>query len=172
MGLAQGCYSNADTCFAQKWKLTTCTKDGNSMLLRGDWYSAVIQLTNIPGDCTACTLYSEFLKPEEVEKIFQMIQEYMSMNARISCFFSKKIYKNQINTWLKELQKFPIAGLHLQKSNREPGSDMYMLSGILKVPNPLINSYTAHNGVYPDTHNHNDVTKLNDINKQFNLPTF
>jgi len=47
-----------------------------------------------------------------------------------------------------------------------------MLTGILKVPNPIINSYHAHNEEYPENHNNNDVTYINALNKELNLQTF
>jgi len=49
---------------------------------------------------------------------------------------------------------------------------MYMITGILKVPNPIVNTYAAFDKEYPEKHNNNDVTKLNDINASLNLETF
>lgn len=172
MGLPFGCTTKADEAFTKKWNLHTCTKADNNMLLRGDWMnSAFIYLSPVYGDCTACTLYSEYLLPDVVNTVFKMIQEYMSMNARISCFFSKKIDKNNIQTWLNEIQKFHVTGLHLQKSNREPDSNMYMLSGILKVTTPCINTYDQCNTKHPSNYNYSDVTEFNKINSQFKLQT-
>ena len=96
----------------------------------------------------------------------------MSINGRISCTFSLKKEKSKLKDWIKELQKFPIAGLHVQKSNREPESNMYMISGILKVPSPIINSYVAYNIEYPNEHNNNDVTSINALNAELGLQTF
>ena len=131
-----------------------------------------IILTSVYGDCTACNLYTENLTTQNLNKTFTIIQNYMSINARISCFFSLKIPHTQIAEWIKELKQFPIAGLHLQKSNREPTSNMYMLSGILKVPNPVINTYNSHNANFPTDHNNNDLSKINSINLDFKLQTF
>jgi len=96
----------------------------------------------------------------------------MSINARISCFFSLKKRKSHIELFLKELKKFPIAGLHLQKSNREPESDYYMITGILKVPSPIITNYDVWGSEYPEKHNNNNTKKINEINAEFGLQTF
>lgn len=174
MGLPYGCTNYADEHFQEKWNLTRLSSSNKNVYFKGGpittAYCTPI-LSQIGGDCTACSLNSEYLTLKEVPQVFQMLQEYMSINARISCFFSKKITLTEAPKWIEELQKFPIVGLHLQKSNREPYSDMYMLSGILKVPNPIMNTYTAHNTDYPTNHNNNNLLKYNKLNSEFKLQT-
>jgi len=175
MGLQYGCTKEADTYFTTKHKLTSVyisKKEETFVLLNKPKTYCQPTLSSIYGDCTACTVCLECLNLEEVDKTFTMLQEYMSINARISCFFSiKKPYDN-LKEWIKELKKFPIAGLHIQKSNREPTSTSYMITGILKVPNPIVNTYDHWKTKYPEEHNNNDVTKINKLNKEFNLETF
>ena len=125
------------------------------------------------GDCTAATVYIGSHNIYTLEKLFTILQEYLSINGRISCFFSLKIQKVNLEKYIQILKQFPIAGLHLQKSNRNQLDTYYQLSGILKIPNPLINSYDTWNTQeYPKNHNNNDTTKLNEINSEFNLQTF
>ena len=174
MGLPYGCTHQADQLFKDKWNLTELCTSNKSIYFKGgpiNKHHCTPSLSYINGDCTACSLHSEFLTPEEVPQVFQMIQEYMSINARISCFFSKKISLKEAPQWIKQLQKFPIVGLHLQKSNREPDSSMYMLSGILKVTNPFVNTYLSYNLKYPTNHNNNDTSKYNELNSTFKLQT-
>ena len=177
MGLMYGCTKVADNLFAKRYNkeaptINIINTSINSTLFTIDGIDTRMDLTNIRGDCTSCTAYLEYLKISEVTKMFTAIQEYMSINGRISCAFSLKKKKSTLPEWITELKKFPIAGLHVQKSNREPDSDMYMISGILKVPNPIINSYTSYNTEYPKEHNNNDVTAINALNAKLGLQTF
>ena len=175
MGLSYGCNTTADKLFAKRHKADTIYIHKIETL-----YTIMplpisnfrIDLTAVRGDCTACTAYLEYLQLKEVQQVFTIIQEYMSINARISCLFTIKKNRLLLPEWIKELKKFPIAGLHVQKSNREPTSEMYMITGILKVPNPIIKEYKTFDKEYPEKHNNNDVTKLNDINASLNLETF
>lgn len=174
MGLPHGCSKKADAEFAKRHNSDQVYLQNNStmsaiMSMSG---SPHLDLTYMRGDCTACTAYLEGLGANQIEKMFTAIQEYMSINARISCLFTLKKPLKDIPAYLKELKKFPIAGLHLQKSNREPNNDYYQITGILKVPNPFIKTYTLHNETYPDNHNNNDLSAINKINAEFGLQTF
>ena len=175
MGLSSGCTKRADELFAKRYNTTyinLISTTLGSALLTIDGIDTRMDLTYIRGDCTSCTAYLEYLQVQEVSKMFTVIQEYMSINGRISCTFSLKKENSKLKDWIAELKKFPIAGLHVQKSNREPDSNMYMISGILKVPNPIINSYDAYNKEYPKKHNNNDVTAINALNAELGLQTF
>lgn len=178
MGLSSGCTTIADKLFAKRHttQMSTVTIQqnplGTAMLTIDGITDTRLDLTYLRGDCTACTAYLEYLKPDELPKMFTAIQEYMSINGRISCFFSLKKRKDSLKDWIHQIKKFPVAGLHVQKSNREPDSNMYMLTGILKVPSPIINDYSAHNEEYPKNHNNNDVTNINVLNAEFGLQTF
>lgn len=177
MGLSSGCTQVADELFAKRYnkEAPTINLIKHSLgiaLLSIDGVDTRMDLTYLRGDCTSCTAYLDYLKLNEVSKMFTVIQEYMSINGRISCTFSLKKKKSVLKDWITELKKFPIAGLHVQKSNREPDSDMYMISGILKVPNPIVNTYDAYNTEYPKNHNNNDVTHINALNAELGLQTF
>lgn len=175
MGLPYGCKPVADDLFTKRHTITkihVSTTENKQIAILLPHSDLRMVLAGVYGDCTACTAYLEYLQLYEVNKVFTMIQEYMSINARISCLFTIKKKLSVVKEWIKELKKFPIAGLHVQKSNREPTSEMYMITGILKVPNPIVNTYTAFDKEYPKNHNNSDVTKLNDINASLNLETF
>lgn len=177
MGLSNGCTKVADELFAKRYNkeaptINLISQSLGSALLTIDGIGPRMDLTYLRGDCTSCTAYLEYLKLHEVSKMFTAIQEYMSINGRISCTFSLKKNKSVLKDWIAELKKFPIAGLHVQKSNREPDSDMYMISGILKVPSPIINNYDAYNKEYPKEHNNNNVTSINALNAELGLQTF
>jgi len=173
MGLCYGSSGLADEKFGQLHKLTSMTRLDSGkkhMYLQG---SAVpcFQIDEVLEDCTACTVVLGWTNLTYFEQVFKILQEYMSMNARISCFFSKKIHSSEIEAWIKEFKKFPVVGLHLQKSNRNPEQDSYMLSGILKVPNPIVNTYDVWANEYPEGHNNNDLEKINELNAKFGLQT-
>lgn len=177
MGLSSGCTKVADELFAKRYNkeaptINLINHSVGSAILNIDSIGTRMDLTYLRGDCTSCTAYLEYLQLYEVATMFTAIQEYMSINGRISCVFSLKKRKSVLKEWISELKKFPIAGLHVQKSNREPYSDMYMISGILKVLSPIINSYNSHNTEYPKEHNNNDVTSINAINAELSLQTF
>jgi len=178
MGLSYGCTIRADELFAKRHTTQMGTvvvrqnSLGTAMLIIDGVTNTRMDLTHVQQDCTACTAYLEYLQLDELPKMFTAIQEYMSINGRISCFFSLKKRKISLKDWIDQIKKFPVAGLHVQKSNREPDDDYYMLTGILKVPSPIINSYHTHNKEYPENHNNNDVTYINALNKELNLQTF
>lgn len=173
MGLEYGCTRDGDKAFQANNKLNYISSEScKQIIMRIDSRSPTFVVSALPGDCTAASLEMEGIPLESIDKLFSILQEYLSINGRISCFFSKKVHETSIPDWLATLKKFPIAGLHIHKSNRNPNQDTYMITGILKVPNPIINDYAKWNPAVPYEYNHNDVTKLNDINQQFNLPTF
>ena len=177
MGLSAGCTKVADGLFAKRYNkeapsIHLIQQALGSAILTIDGIGTRMDLTYLRGDCTSCTAYLEFLQLKEVATMFTAIQEYMSINGRISCTFSLKKEKSDLKDWIAELKKFPIAGLHVQKSNREPYGDMHMISGILKVPSPIINSYVAYSTEYPEKHNNNDVTSINALNAELGLQTF
>jgi len=175
MGLPYGCSSSADKHFAARYEqpqLYEGTNNVKTITMKIPESNNHFRITSVYGDCTAAQVYLELLRIEHVATVFTAIQEYMSINARISCFFSLKKDMNELDDWIKELKKFPIAGLHIQKSNREPNSTKYMISGILKVLNPIINTYDIFTEKYPEDHDNNYAEKVNQVNAKFGLPTF
>ena len=175
MSLPYGCSAAADKHFAARYKqpqVYVLVNELKTITIKMPENNCHIRISSILGDCTAAQAYLEGLQIEHVATIFTAIQEYMSINARISCFFSLKKNMNELDVWIKELKKFPIAGLHIQKSNREPNSTMYMISGILKVLNPIINTYDTFTEKYPENHDNNYAEKVNQFNAKFGLQTF
>ena len=175
MSLPHGCNGVADKHFAARYKQTQvyeATNNIKTVTMKIPNSSCNLCISSIYGDCTAAQAYLEFLQIHSVATVFTALQEYMSINARISCLFTLKKDITELDAWIKELKKFPIAGLHIQKSNREPDSTNYMITGILKVPNPVVNTYTSWNMDYPKNHNNNDATKINPLNSKYGLQTF
>lgn len=175
MSLPHGCNSTTDKHFAARYKQTQLYEATNSMktvTMKIPDSNCHFCISSIYGDCTAAQAYLESLRIEHVATVFTAIQEYMSINARISCLFTLKKDIKELDDWIKELKKFPIAGLHIQKSNREPESTKYMISGILKVLNPIVNTYTAYTGAYPEKHDNNYAENVNQLNAKYGLQTF
>ena len=175
MSLPYGCNTVADNHFAARYKQTQlyeATNNLKTVTMKIQGSCCHLCISSIHGDCTAAQVYLERLQIEHVATVFTAIQEYMSINARISCFFSLKKDMNELDDWIKELKKFPIAGLHIQKSNREPNSTKYMITGILKVLNPIVNTYDIFTEKYPEDHDNNYAEKVNQVNAKFGLPTF
>ena len=175
MGMPYGCNSIADKHFAARYKQTQlyeATNNFKTITMKIPESGTSLCITSIYGDCTAAQVYLGYLQIEHVATVFTAIQEYMSINARISCFFSLKKDMNELDAWIKELKKFQIAGLHIQKSNREPHSTKYMISGILKVLNSIVNTYTPFDEAYPKDHDNNYAEKVNQLNAKYGLQTF
>lgn len=171
MPLKYGCTKNAETLFGKKFNLRmNPAGDGTAVhitLPSEDWFS----LHCMYGDCTSAILYNEFLSENTLEEGFKTALRYLSISGRISCFFSRKVDKSNLENTVAILRKFPIVGLHVQKSNRDR-SDAYMVSGILKVPSPHIcQSYDKYYGDFDEKHNMLDSEKFNEINKQLGLET-
>ena len=175
MSLPYGCSAAANKHFAARYKqpqVYMSASELKTVTIKIPESNCHICISSIYGDCTATQVYLDGLRIEHVATSFTAIQEYMSINARISCFFSLKKDMNELDDWIKELKKFPIAGLHIQKSNREPNSTNYMISGILKVLNPIINTYDTFTEKYPEDHDNNYAEKVNQFNAKFGLQTF
>lgn len=175
MSLPHGCNSIADKHFATRYKQTQVyesTNNTKTVTMKIPESNFPFCISSIYGDCTAAQAYLEFLQIEHVATMFTALQEYMSINARISCLFTLKKDIKELDAWIKELKKFPIAGLHIQKSNREPDSTKYMISGILKVLNPIVNTYTVYTEAYPEKHDNNYAENVNQLNAKFGLQTF
>ena len=175
MSLPYGCNTVADKHFAARYKQTQVYESLNScktVTMKIPESNCRFCISSIYGDCTAAEAYLEGLRIEHVATTFTALQEYMSINARISCLFTLKKDITELDEWIKELKKFPIAGLHIQKSNREPHSTTYMISGILKVLNPIVNTYDPFTEKYPENHDNNYAEKVNQFNAKFGLQTF
>lgn len=175
MSLPNGCSATADKHFAARYKQTQVYESTNNMktvTMKIPESDCNLCISSIYGDCTAAQAYLEYLQIENVSTMFTALQEYMSINARISCLFTLKKDIKELDAWIKELKKFPIAGLHIQKSNREPDSTKYMISGILKVLNPIVNTYTPFSKEYPEKHDNNYAENVNQLNAKFGLQTF
>ena len=172
MGLPIGCYQKADQVFGENHGLKLrVSYEGRSVEILDASGETFILLSGINGDCTAASLNTDGCTWTNLLKYLPCLIEYLSLNGRISCFFSRKVHEADIKDCLVALKKFPFMGLHVQKSNRDPDKDTYMITGLLKVPNPYINKYTKWDGREYPKHSHLDVTKFNEVNQKYNLPT-
>lgn len=175
MSLPHGCTTVADKHFAARYKqiqVYESTNNIKTVTMKIPNSNCNFCISSIYGDCTAAQAYLECLQIHHIATMFTALQEYMSINARISCLFTLKKDITELDAWIKELKKFPIAGLHIQKSNREPDSTKYMISGILKVLNPIVNTYTAYTEAYPEKHDNNYAENVNQLNAKYGLQTF
>lgn len=175
MSLPYGCNASANKHFAARYKQTQVyeyTNNTKTVAMKIPESGSRLCISSIYGDCTAAQAYLEGLQIEHVATMFTALQEYMSISARISCLFTLKKDITELEEWIKELKKFPIAGLHIQKSNREPNNTKYMISGILKVLNPIVNNYTTYTKAYPKKHDNNYAENINQLNAKFGLQTF
>ena len=172
MGLSVGCYQQADQVFGEKHGLKLrVIYENRSVQITSVDNPIVILLSEIDGDCTAASLNTEGCTWTNLLKYLPCLIEYLSLNGRISCFFSRKVHEAGIKDCLVALKKFPFMGLHVQKSNRNPDTDTYMITGLLKIPNPYINNYNKWGGEDYSHHNHLDSSKFNEVNQKYNLPT-
>jgi len=131
------------------------------------------QISKITGDCTACVISMESTFLSNLNTNFKIYQDIMSLSGRINAFFSKTVYgKPDVQVWLDKLKKFNVVGLNVQKSNRDPLKDWWQISGILKCPNPYVNSYIQLDAL-PNNwkeHNSQDVTKYNELATLYKCP--
>jgi hypothetical protein len=122
-------------------------------------------MSKVYGDCTACTIYmGQYDSPT---RNFPIMLQIMSMTGRISAFFSLKVLDvdpdfKKVKKLIKELRPFTIEGLHVQKSNRQPHGQNYMVSGILKCVNPQVNDYIKPDAIKTN-HNFNETIKYNEV---------
>ena len=174
-----GCLTEVDNQFAKDHQCSIITRNTNGIShiifkfeTAHTFYS--FELTHMHGDCTACTLFMSNTHFANLENAFKVIQAYMSITGRISCMFSRKVYKNEISKYLELFKKFPIMGLHIHKSNRDPAHDTYMIEGILKCPLPIINTPLNMNlNLYKNSKDfdYHNTEKLNKINTEYKLQT-
>lgn len=167
MAVSHGCAQQAIDFFDAKWKCKT-TALTNSQHHLNFTEIGTITLNEMYGDCTAMTLYTGSVTHKDFIKLLPAIMEFLSINGRISCMFTRKTERNDIKAVAKELAKFPIVGLHIQQSNRS-NTSYYQLTGILKVPNPFVkNRYWVHTyDVATLKHDHTDSTEFDKLNLDF-----
>lgn len=176
MCLAYGACSNANIEVADKhgWtascdlqhKTITCVNKATDGLY--------FILSSVEGDCTACTVQLSGIPAKNVAEVFPFIQEMMSINARISCLFSKQVLRyDAVQPLLDSLKPLQIIGLHVQHSNRNHDKTWMQIAGILKVPNTVCKSYArfATTSQIPKNCNLNDTTVFNKFATEYNMPT-
>lgn len=134
--LPQGCYDKNTQEFESKYKCTVI-RVGDLFTIRFPNISCT--LLPMYGDCTAATLYSnQVMTKRFVNDMLPAVIEYMSLNGRITLLFSRKHSSvESVQAEITELKKkFNVIGLHVNISNRSPY--YYMLTGIIKITNPLV----------------------------------
>lgn len=131
-------------------------------------------LSSVEGDCTVCTVELSGIPAKNVAEVFPFIQEMMSINARISCLFSKQVQRyDAVQPLLDSLKPLQIIGLHVQHSNRNHDKTWMQIAGILKVPNTVCKSYDRFEKAtqIPEGFNLNDATVFNTFATKYNMPT-
>lgn len=168
MGMSMGCTEAADKFFAKKWNCIITKLGANITIHKNKQF---IMLTEMHGDCTAATLYSTNCTNTQFPTFLKLVLEYLSINGRITCLFTRKLLENQVTPMIKKLKKLPIIGLHVQQSNRIGSIITHQLTGILKVPNPYVKrAYSYHSDdIATITHNHLDMSELQIDNQKFNI---
>ena len=118
--------------------------DGNDLYLSTDiWFA---RINHVDGDCTACSMDTDGVSLADIPTVYEIVLKFMSLNGRTSCFFSKFIneaYYGKVEEFIKSIQHLPIVGLHKFPSIRSGAKyqDHWMVSGILKCPNPQMKGY-------------------------------
>ena len=118
--------------------------DGNDLYLSADTWFA--RINHVNGDCTACSVNTDDVSLTNIPTVYRIVLKFMSLNGRTSCFFSKFIneaYCGKVEEFIKSIQHLPIVGLHKFPSIRsgDKVKDHWMVSGILKCPNPQMKGY-------------------------------
>lgn len=172
MSMLHGVSKEFDTAFAAKHAIEITNMGTKETLFKKGSY--LVHINYVQGDCTAATLYfSENPAQGSITTFFPILIEYLSANARISAYFSFKVWKESIPKVLKLLRTFHIAGLNVQKSNRNPEHDTYQISGLLKVTSPLVRDYRCLMDLNDvNSHNPNEVAEYNELNKLYKCKTF
>lgn len=118
--------------------------DHYTIQLRNDsWFARV---NEISGDCTACSINTDDVSLADIPTVYGIVLKFMSLNGRTSCFFSRFIIETdsgKVEEFIKSIQHLPIVGLHKFPSIRSGAkcNDRWMVSGILKCPNPQMKGY-------------------------------
>lgn len=115
----------------------------NLQLSNDSWCASI---NAISGDCTACSIDTDGVSLLDIPTVYETMLKFMSLNGRTSCFFSKFIdetYCGNVEEFIKSIQHLPIVGLHKFPSIRSGAKyqDHWMVSGILKCPNPQMKGY-------------------------------
>ena len=166
--LSHGAHEKADTFFKKKWNCLISNMSGKVVFT---YLECVFTLSEMYGDCTACTLYTGQSSLLTFSKILPMIIEYLSIQGRISCMITRHVHMKDIPEELELLKKFNVLGLHVQYSNRSDKKETVQVSGILKITNPFVKGqYSAHReDVAKLTHDHLENSEFMELNKQFGL---
>lgn len=143
MSLPYGATNKANEDLAAELGLLINLDNYNLKLSNDGWYASV---NEISGDCTACSIDTYGVNFADIPTVYGIVLKFMSINGRTSCFFSKFInetYTVKVEDFIKSIQHLPIVGLHKFPSIRSgyKYSDQWMVSGILKCPNPQMKGY-------------------------------
>ena len=143
MSLHYGATNNANEGLAFLLGLRINLDNDNLQLGNGSWY---LSINAISGDCTACSIDTDGVSLSDIPTVYETVLKFMSLNGRTSCFFSKFInetFCGKAEEFIKSIQHLPIVGLHKFPSIRSGAKykDHWMVSGILKCPNPQMKGY-------------------------------
>lgn len=172
MGLPSGCTKEIDNLFATKHNLTVISDLSIGSVSIRSATSQTITLFRMQDDCTAATISTYGRTDEFVISQIPIIQEYLSLNARINCFGTRLIQGVQpTKNFIKGLVKNNCRVISVTPGNRNNRLNEFMVSYNICVPNPIIKGYRQANiNDFNNTqHIYMDMNKDNELRKQFGL---
>lgn len=174
MGLTTGCTSTADRAFETKHNCKISTdfhKMAVSLFILNQSTNYCYHLNKVPFDCTAASLSTPHHTSKQVLAAIPIIQEYLSLNARINCFATRLIRgQDNAQNFINGLVKLGCKISNICLGNRNGYNDEYMIAYNICVPSPCITNYSSAEATHVQTQsNWMDATEVNNIRKQFGL---
>lgn len=169
MTMGHGMGEAAVQFFDKKWGCKTIKMDNQHTF---QFKQGSFVLTEMYGDCTAATLYTQGSDSDWYLKNLPVIIEFLSLNGRISCLFTFRTFHKDVQKTKEALSKYPIKGLHIQRSNRD-NKGFFQVTGILKVPSPYVKHQYRRHGedCALIDHKHDDWTVVEADNKLYGFST-
>lgn len=174
MGLSSGCTKECDTAFMEKHNCAIITDISTTTVTIYPTASNThnwINLIKLPHDCTAAFLNSTHIQTDKLLTAIPLIQEYLSLNARINCFATRLIKgKQETKEFIQQLVSLGCKISNVCIGNRNQNPNEFMVAYNICVPNPQIKNYAAANkaGVNNPI-DYMDASTVNEIRKKFGL---
>lgn len=167
-----GMDSTAWKAFQEKHKQFKFESFGIDRKYTDIWYgSSLIHVYPMNGDCTAAYINTGGCDNESLDAIFPVLQEYLSLNARINCFATRIVGgEQQARYFIKLLKKHKCKKISINIANRDNMADRFLISYNIKVPNPHITNYTiASAETVAKVQDYMDFTEYNQLQQRFGL---